>query len=383
MDIQPPLLRRMSARRILEVLQDHGPSTRADITRRSGISAPTVSKVVASLLESSLLEEGDVPAGTFGRPARLLQLASRSARVLGVVLDVPTCHVVDVGLDGALDERRSREFVTPRTYRGLIDAVVRHVDVVCDDGVSRLGVGICTPGLIHVGRQEVLMSPNLPITNGRSPARDLTRRLGVESVMCHESHALCLAERGFGGARGLDDFAMLDVSTGLGLGVFSGGQFLEGKSGLAGELGHVTFDPGGRACGCGNRGCLETLATDTAFATGLSERLGRRVDVDAAIALVAAGRATARGELDRVCEYLASASAAVINLFNPSTLFVHGRVLDARDGVFDLVRDRARECALKPSFDDCSIVQAQGNKRLGAVAGIVEHLTDALGPKLR
>ena len=107
MDIQPPLLRRMSARRILEVLQDHGPSTRADITRRSGISAPTVSKVVASLLESSLLEEGDVPAGTFGRPARLLQLASRSARVLGVVLDVQN---LDRVFDRVLNRVFSRVF---------------------------------------------------------------------------------------------------------------------------------------------------------------------------------------------------------------------------------------------------------------------------------
>jgi len=381
-DIQPQLLRRMTVRRILAVLQERGPSSRADITRVSGISAPTVSKAVTDLLESGLLEEGEFTEPGLGRPGRLLCLATRSAQVLGVVLDARRCGVWATGLDGRLAPESGREFATPGTYDALVDALAEHAQALMDDAPRTLGIGISTPGLINARKHEVVFSPNLHQTNGRSPARDLSARLGVACELFQETHALCLAERMHGGAKGADDFAMLDISTGLGLGVHSGGQLLEGHSGLAGELGHVTIDPVGRLCGCGNRGCLETVATDSALAFLISQRLGRAVDIEETVRLIRSGKLQATDELNRTCEYLSIALAAVINLFNPAALFVHGRLLDVQEGVFGWVVDLTRRRALKPAFDDCRIVQARGSKPQGAITGIIQHLTDAQGPTL-
>ncbi len=114
----------------------------------------------------------------------------------------------------------------------------------------------------------------MPITNGQCLGADLAERLGIECILVQEEHALCLAERCFGSARGLDDFAMLDISTGVGLGVMSRGRLLLGRSGFAGEIGHITVDIRGRRCGCGNRGCLETVACDSALAWQVSQKLG-------------------------------------------------------------------------------------------------------------
>jgi N-acetylglucosamine repressor len=382
-DIQPQLLRKMTVRRVLEVLQERGASSRADLTRHTGISAPTVSKAVATLLESGLLEEGEFAESGFGRPGRLLRPAVKATQVIGVVLDARRCSVSASGMDGRPDASRLREFTTPGTYDALLDQVAAAAaEFQRAEGVRTLGVGISTPGLVHHRRQEVVFSPNLHQTNGRSPAEDLRKRLGVECVMVQEAHGLCLAERMHGEARGMGDFAMLDVSTGLGLGVLSGGQIVEGHSGLAGELGHITIDPVGRLCGCGNHGCLETLATDSAFAALVSEKVGRPVDFDEAVALTRSGRIQAAAEINRTVEFLAIAVAAVINLFNPATVFVHGRLLGLQDGLFGRVVDLTRRRALGPSFEDCRIVQAKGSKTLGAIAGIIQHLTDALGPSL-
>jgi N-acetylglucosamine repressor len=179
----------------------------------------------------------------------------------------------------------------------------------------------------------------------------------------------------YGAARSLDDFAMLDISEGLGLGVVHGGQLLEGHSGLAGELGHITVRLDGRLCGCGNHGCLETEATDTALATAVSERLGWRVTVEEIIALVQTGKLQADGEFERVLEYLAVGLAAVINLFNPQKLFIHGRFFDARPDLFGRLLELTRRRALPPSMADCQILRARGSKRLGAVAGIIRRIT--------
>jgi len=335
---------------------------------------------VESLLGAGYLEE-DEPRAAFGRPAKTLRLATERAQVLGLVIDAGWCRVVPAGLDGVPRPELTREFPTPDSYEELIEQAAAHARVLLQQpGLTTLGMGVSVPGLVDYRNQQSLLSPNVPITAGRFPGRDLEERLGVECVLAQEEHALCLAERCFGNAEGLEDFAVLDVSTGVGLGVMSGGRLLGGRSGLAGEIGHVTVDVRGRACGCGNRGCLETVACDTALAWMVSQRLGRKISIEEIIELSERGELAVAEELEVVCEYLAVGLAAVINLFNPSTFFVHGRLFALDGTLFERVVQRTRERALRPSFEDCQIVQARGSKRQGALAAIIEHRIDSIVP---
>jgi N-acetylglucosamine repressor len=203
----------------------------------------------------------------------------------------------------------------------------------------------------------------------------LEERLEIDVVVLQECHALCWAEQTFGAARGVDDFAMLDISEGLGLGVMHNGRIVQGHSGLAGELGHMTVELEGRPCGCGNRGCLETVATDTALVTFVGERLGGRVELDEIIAGMQSGTLDCAGELDRVLDYLAVGTAAVVNIFNPQKLFIYGRLLDARADLFGQLLERAERRALAPNWRDCQVVRARGNKRLGTVAAAAYFAT--------
>jgi N-acetylglucosamine repressor len=220
------------------------------------------------------------------------------------------------------------------------------------------------------------------VIDGRSPGRDIGKQLGLECVMIQDQHALCMAERYFGRARDLDDFAILDVSSGVGMGVMSGGRLVRGHSGFAGEIGHVTVEPKGRLCGCGNLGCLETVASDSALAWQISRRLGRPIDIEEIIRLVRTGKLNAERECEDVVQYLAIGLAAVINVFNPSTLFIHGQLFDADEGLFSRVLEQTCKRALAPAYGDCRIIRAQGSKRQGAIAAIIQHLIDSLVPEL-
>ncbi|MEQ9409742.1 MAG: ROK family transcriptional regulator [Fuerstiella sp.] len=373
----------MTVRKILECLQQHGPLSRADLTRETGISAPTVSKAVTDLLDSGLLEQGEAPDHAVGRPGKRLRLAQDSAQVLGVVLDARTCHVLPATLNGKIDADRSIRFPTPGSYTALKQQLSNAVqDMISESEATTLGVGISTPGLIDETTGRSLFSPNLQAINDQSPSADLTEATGVTAVSVQEARALCLAERLYGNARGLEDFAVMDITTGLGLGVFSGGEVLLGHSGMAGELGHITVDPTGRLCGCGNRGCLETLATDTALAAMISDRCGQRVEISQVVEQLKHGQLQAPEEVNRVCEYLSIALAAVINLFNPSHLFVHGGFLTISEAVMDQVIRMTRRRALGPAFDDCQIQLAGITKDHAAVAGIVHYFTRAAGPRV-
>ncbi|MFM8274485.1 MAG: ROK family transcriptional regulator [Gemmata sp.] len=381
--IRPALVGKLNERQVLRVIQSKGALSRAEVARESGLSAPTVSKAVVSLINAGLLEETDATELARGRPAPKVRLATTSAQVLGVSIDVGHCEVVSAGLDGSLHDAAQR-VPTPSTYPALLRALEAAArKLMARPGVSTLGLGLSLPGLVDYRKGHGVLSPNVPITNGHAPAADLAERLSIECTLLQESHALCLAERNYGLAKGFDDFALLDVGAGVGLGIMSGGRLLKGRSGLAGEIGHFTAVPqGGRKCGCGNLGCLETVASDSALAWHASQKLGRAVSVDEVIELARSGAVDLSAELREVAGYVAVAVAAVINLFNPATVFIHTPLFEIDPALFDLVVATVGERALPPSFADCSIVCAKGSKRQGAVAGIIQHLTDAVAPEL-
>lgn len=381
--IRPALVGKLNERQVLRVLQFRGPLSRAEVARESGLSAPTVSKAVASLLNLGLLEETDAAELARGRPAPKLRLATERAQVLGVSIDAGHCEVVSAGLDGTLHDD-TLAVPTPTTYPELLRALETAARrVMAKPEVRTLGLGVSLPGLVDYRKGCGVLSPNVPVTDGHCPAADLAERLGIECTLLQESHALSLAERHYGLAKGMDDFAMLDVGAGLGLGIMSGGRLLKGRSGLAGEIGHITAVPsGGRTCGCGNTGCLETVASDSALAWHASRKLGRGVSVDEVIELAKSGAVDLTAELREVAGFVAVAVAAVINLYNPGTVFIHTPLFEIDATLFDLVVAKAGARALPPSFADCTIVRARGSKRQGAVAGIIQHLTDSVAPEL-
>lgn len=300
-EVTPNLLRRVNERRILEAIQSKGSLSRAGLVRQTGISPPTVSKLVRSLIAARLLEEGEVLAPAPGRPARVLHLAQAGVRVLGAVVDVKECCIAATGLDGRLRDGNTHRFPTPDSYPALIDAIVKHARRLTPRGekAGTLALGVSVPGLIDRRQQQCLLSANLHMLETHFLASDLQKRLGVQTILLHDTDALCLGERAFGQARGIDDFVFVDATGGLGAAVMNDGRLMPGHNGLAGEIGHITVEPTGRRCGCGNVGCLETLATDVALAERISDKLGHTVDIDQVVEMMRSKKSNGKLALDR------------------------------------------------------------------------------------
>jgi predicted NBD/HSP70 family sugar kinase len=135
--------------------------------------------------------------------------------------------------------------------------------------------------------------------------------------------------------------------------------------------------PNGLTCGCGRRGCLETVASDSAFSRLLSQRLGRPCGFEDVVEQARAGELDASDELDAVIPHLATAATMAINLFNPERLYVCSQLFDLGDHVLARLIEQTESRALRPSFRGCRISRARGSKREGAVAAIIEHLTES------
>lgn len=380
---EPALLRRLNVRRVLDALLELGPCTRTALRSHTGISAPTMSKLMDHLMGRGLVEEEPEPLITAGRPSKIFRLARATARVEGVVIDIDDTRVFSCGLDGRIDDSAVRIFPTPRSYGKLISQVAREsAFLTAADAAPCLGVGVSVPGLFNAREGRIMLSPNLRFLDGAHLVADLEERLEIGTIVFQEEQALCMAEQVFGLARGLDDFAMIDISAGLGMGVVSGGRFVGGRDGYGGELGHITMDPRGERCGCGNRGCLETVATDRAFARIIERKTGNPVTVDRAIDLVRSGEVRVGRELTRMTGFLARGIGVVINLFNPAGVFVYGRLFDAREGLFDELVAAVGAHSLKPSLAACRIVRARGSKKQGVAAAVISRLFQTAGPSI-
>lgn len=374
--VEPTLLRRINERRLIEAIQQHGPQSRATLRRLAGMTAPTVSKAVDSLLARGLLEELDPVRPAVGRPGKLVQMAQRTAVVLGVLVDVETCAVVVAGLDGVIVEPLTRRFSTPATYPALVD-VLEHHSREALAGISGVpqGVGVVVNALVNDRTQEIVCCANLPLLDEHDPARDLEGRLGIRGRLIKGTTALCLSERSHGAARGHDDIAVLDITTGLGLGVISGGVVMTGHSGMAGEIGHITVDPNGIRCGCGNRGCLETLATDSALVRMMGVRAGRKLRLDEARRLMDEHPQEFAADVAVVTEHVSIAIAAVVNLFNPTNLFIHSSFFAEDPDRLAKTLEGVKKRALVASLADCTIVRSRTTKEQAAISAIIHEIT--------
>ncbi len=382
---RPHLLRQINEREVFDRIRRHGQMSRAELKRVMGLSAPTVSKAVARLLEANLLEEVGISADrSIGRPVMVYRVARNRVQVLGAAIGVERCTLIAGALSGDIDPRSQRSFKTPKTYRALIDKLAGCAGELMTRrrGVKTLAVGLGLPGEIDVPNQLVLSSPNLHLLDGRSPSTDLAARLNTTVTMFHDTVAAGLAEQDYGAGRDLTDFVRIGVYRGFGVSAVVSGRILEGRDGLAGEFGHIVVDPNGERCGCGNRGCLETLATDAAFARAVSRRVGRTLSVEEVVELANAGELDVSSELDRSLSYLATGIGAAINVFNPQAVLVASRMLDASPDAMERLGDLTASRCLAPLLARCRIQRVAPNWQLAVVAAVVRYLTDAVGPKM-
>ena len=244
-----------------------------------------------------------------------------------------------------------------------------------------LGVGVGAPGPLDRTRGIVLLTPNLGWVN--FPLRDIIQNgLGVAAALDNDANCATLGEWWVGAAKGGRNVVGLTIGTGIGGGLIVNGELYHGSSDVAGEVGHMTIDPAGRPCKCGNRGCLEAYASGTAIAErarealtdGEGSMLPRMVDGDLR-ALTAqhvyeaarTGDSLARGVVRETGRFIGAGVANLLNILNPDVVVLAGGVTRAGDELLVPLRAEVQRRAFQPAVDACRIVQGT----LGVSAGVI------------
>ncbi|WP_328883818.1 ROK family transcriptional regulator [Streptomyces sp. NBC_00299] len=333
-----------AASQIFTTVLSHGPLTRLEVARRAGLSPAAVTKAVRPLIEAGyLVEDADEPARpALGRPANPVRVDGGRALFIGVkvtgdeVIAVLTdlCCRIRVARHAPLPDREPK-----RVLASVAELAGELLAEAGDSGVPVLGLGIAVSGDVDRGAGAVRYSPFLEWRD--VPLAELaSATTGLPVTVDNDVRALTVAEQWFGAGVGLSDFAVVTVGAGIGCGLVVHGRVVAGAHGVAGEIGHVTVDPAGPPCHCGNRGCVEAIAGDAAIVRRIREITGVEVaDTAEAVALAHRGVAGAREAYARAGEAIGRGIATVANLLGPERVIISGEGLAAYDLFAEQIRD--------------------------------------------
>lgn len=357
------------------------PYSRVELAEQIGVTPMTVTNLVGELLKEGWIIEGNEQSvqGGRGRPRTLLHLDPSAGYTIGVHVGIGTVRIGVVDLVGTLVECVSDQF----------DGAAAPVDVMKQIvGMMRpltkkrnvLGIGVGASGLVDVERGVNVHAPSL---GWRDVAvADVMGELsGLPVVVENNVRAMALGEAYFGDGRDVESLAFIFGRVGIGAGFVINGEIMQGMHGGAGEIGHTVIIPAdGALCRCGQRGCLETLVTQSILVDALGLANGTVVEqVTQFEQILQRGRNGERLILDmieQVSFYLGIALTNLVNTLNPERIVLGGMYAQGADLFLPLVRPHVAKSAFGRLGEDVEITAATHGLDAGVIgAGGVALMT--------
>jgi predicted NBD/HSP70 family sugar kinase len=233
-----------------------------ELARFSGLQPSTISIIVEELIGEGWIREGAIVRRPRGRPSTMIEV---NDRLVTFAIDIRPRRAIIAVIDLA-GRFLSRETVmTVSDAEGSVERIIECLRMLRDRHSDRSfeGIGVSVPGRVHPETQRVLLAPNLHWKDFDVRAA-MQKALKLQVEMDNDANACLLAESWYGRLAGVRSAVLVAVSEGIGTGILAGGQMHSGFNGLAGEFGHMPFDPAGPVCGCGRRGCWEMFGSSRA-----------------------------------------------------------------------------------------------------------------------
>jgi predicted NBD/HSP70 family sugar kinase len=311
---------------VIETVRLHGPLSRAEIARLTGLTSQTVSNIADELQEGGILRADAPRTGARGQPATPLSINPDGAYSVGLQFDHHGLTAVLVDLAGQVRRRLTARVTDPRPENAVAQMARSIKDLRARapiDWSRVLGAGLAMPGPFNPSGRRLMGPTSLP--GWEDPDVDaIAKRIGLPLFMENDAKAAAIGEHLHGRAKHLSSFVYLFIGMGLGTGLFVDGHVYKGAGRNAGEIGHIIVEPNGRPCHCGNRGCLEryvslraayeTLGIEV-FDRNTPEELGRRLE---------AGDGKVADWLESTLDPLRQAINMMEGMLDPETIILGG-----------------------------------------------------------
>jgi len=377
------LIREINQSIVLNAIRAHGALARTDIAAIANLSLATISGITAELIESGLIYEQTNGVSTGGRRPVPLALNAHAGYAVGIKLTETTVTGVLTDLNATIVARHT-ERIGDHQPEAIIANLATAVHVLANAAPGRpiFGVGIGMAGVVDRAHALVHYATyfgwrNLPL------AERLEAQIDLPVIIDNDVNALTAAEQWFGAGKGVEDFVVISLGRGIGLGMVLDGRLYRGARGGAGEFGHTTVVPDGPRCACGKHGCLEALVSDPAISQRATAVLGRTVTIGEAIDLALQGDVALQSIFATAGRTLGLAVANLVNVLNPALIIIGGEGTRAGSLVIDPFQTALRANGFDGLCDDLRIVMEPWGDEAWARGAASLLLSELFQPALR
>lgn len=368
-------LKKYNESQILNLIRIHKAISRAELSQITGLSPTATGLIVSSLIDKGYIYEIGTGESKGGRRPVLLKLKPDSYYSIGIDIDTSFINIVLIDSTGKIVYEDSDSLTPPILFEHIIERLKSYVEEVLKKYHLKpdrlLGIGISVPGLVDIKTHEIILAPNLEWENVDIKSK-LSKHLNVPIYIENEAMASAICESWIGVCQDVKNFVCINVESGIGAGIFAGGELYRGAGGSAGEVGHIMVDENGPKCGCGNYGCLETMASVKSMVDkakklvrqGTASSLNKLKDVDSITidSIVEAARAgdeTSKSILLESARYLGIAISNIVNTLNPSKIVIGKEFVKYADLVMSQIKSVVSRKALKFPASKVQIVASK------------------------
>lgn len=346
-------IRDMNYHKILETIIREGSISRAALSKCLGLTKATISSQVQTLLDDGLVEETGSHKTTKGRHPIMLRFCSSHAHVLSFDISPSHIHLLVSNLLGHQCYVQQLPWDQKKDdLLALLPKIIHHLfslSVLKDKNIIGISLGI--HGVVH--ENQVLFTPYYNLS--RLPLQEtLEQEFSLPVFLENEANLSALGEKAF--SVGASDLVNISVHEGVGLGIILHGRLYTGANGFAGEFGHTIVKPQGRLCPCGNRGCLEQYASETAILRTYRKKTGKKAAVlEDLVADYQKHVPAAREAVEDFISYMAIGINNIVNIFNPQLIVINSVLTACLPDITSQISGRlansmSRECRLVPSL---------------------------------
>lgn len=358
------LIKEINQFNILNTIRSRKSVSRVELAKITGQSRASVTNITSRLMENNLIYEKEVrDSNQRGRKRVMLALNADAAYVVGIKVSafMISCAVTDMQADvrSSVDlpvrtSNKSVEFVTDLIEEGVLYCISQAG--LTPSMISGIGVGIT--GLID--RKQGIHHWTLFYQKGDVPLRDLIQeRFDMPVWVENDANAVTLAHQWFGHGRGLDNFLVITIEDGVGMGIVVNGQLYSGSKGMAGEFGHIVMQPDGIPCRCGKKGCLEAYVSNFSVISQAADILKKDrtlLKYEQVIQAARGGNAKIKKIFKRSGEILGMGVSGLMQIFSPERIIFSGRGVEAGELLFEPMKQQLESLTTQEMFQSCDIV---------------------------
>ncbi len=345
-------IRDMNYRKILETIIREGCISRADLAKQLGLTKATVSSQVQALLSDGLVEETGSQHTSKGRRPIMLKFRCSHAHVLS--LDIGP-HNINLLISDLLGQHcYSRQLSWNPETEPLLPILYRTVEDILthprQENQQVIGICLGIHGVVY--ENEILFTPHYDLEH--APLKQsLEKRFSLPVLIENEANLSALGEMTF--SFRVSNLVNISVHSGIGLGIIMDGRLYTGANGFAGEFGHTIVEPQGRPCPCGNQGCLEQYASETAILRKYNQlKNTSHCTIDNLVEDYQKNEGAALFAIQDFITYMAMGINNIVNIFNPQLIVINSTITaflpDVTSRIYEKLRNRmSRKCRIVPS----------------------------------